>query len=169
MTDATPAPRDQWPLKHADLIRDLARSAITETDRKMLAEQMGLSVDRGVVVILMMAMFDAIREEWKTTYTASGLEHEVAVARKLMADDGYNNFTEDDEPICGMPGQKPYVATVDGKEAVVYSQSMFGLMPLSAYFTEKVRQAIDIAAMVGEEIKAAAPTEKKPDAAEVPK
>jgi len=159
--DFKPPPRDQWPLKQADLIRDVARSAITEADRQMLAESMGLSVDRGIVVVLMMAMFDAIREEWKATYTAAGLEHEVAVARKIMADEGYKDPPEN-EAICGMPGQEPMVCTVDGKKAVAYSHSMFGLMPLSAYFTNKVREAIDIAAMVGEEIKAAAPAEQKP-------
>ena len=150
-------PRTEWPLKQADEARAHAAMLITPDIKTLLTEQMGLTPERGIVIVLMLALFDAIREEWKAAYTAAGLENEVAVARQLMKEAGYG---EEPEPVCGAPGAKAMVCTVDGKEAVAYSHSMFGLMPLSAYFTNKVRESIDIAAMVGEIIGA---KEQKPE------
>lgn len=153
--------RTEWPLKQADDARAHAATLITPDVKTLLTEQMGLTPERGVVIILMMALFDAVREEWKTAYTAAGLENEVAVARKLMKEAGYG---EEPEPVCGAPGTKAMICMVDGKEMVAYSHSMFGMMPLSAYFTNKVREAIDVAAMVGELIGA---KEQKPDGRDI--
>ena len=97
-----------------------------------------------------MAMFDAVRDEWENTAKAAGLERELAIARKLMAKDGYGADAFPLEPICGHPGAKPSICMVDGKEAVCYDHSLAGAMPLSAYYANKVSEAIDIASMVGE-------------------
>jgi hypothetical protein len=156
-------PRDQWPLKQADEARAYAAKLITADIKKMLAEQHGLMPERGVVMILTLALFDAVREEWKAAYTAAGLENEVTAARQLMAADGYKDPVEF-EPICGMPGAKPMICKVDGKDAVAFTHSMGQMMPLSAYYTDKVREAIDIAAMVGELIGAKNADHERPKA-----
>lgn len=124
------------------------RAAAKELVAKEVSGQ--LTVDRAVITALMVAMFDAVRDEWNATVANAGLEHEVAVAGEMAKAQGY----DDPNVICGLPGVKAYVATVDGKESVCFERSMFGLLPLVAIFTDKVRESIDVAAMVGERVAA---------------
>jgi hypothetical protein len=114
-----------------------------------------MSPDRQIVWVLQFAMFDAVRDEWENTAKAAGLEMELIAARKLMAREGYGPEMFPLEPICGMPGVPAFVCKIDGKDAVCFDASMAGMMPLSAYYTNKVREMIDMAAEVGELIEAA--------------
>ena len=47
------------------------------------------------------------------------------------------------DPVCGLPGVEPMVATVDGKKAVCYERSMVNATPLSAIYVNKVKQVVD--------------------------
>jgi hypothetical protein len=156
--------QDYWASEPSRLLRAFARALLSEDIKKQL-EPLGMGDDRLIVTMLLMAFLDAVRDEWRAAYTAAGLEREVEIARRLMKDAGYDDLPET-EPIVGHPGAKPMICKIDDKEAVAYSHSLAGVMPLSAYFTNKVREAIDIAAMlgelVGEEAKPAPEPEEKP-------
>jgi hypothetical protein len=150
--------QDYWASEPSRLLRAFARSLLSTEIKKKL-EPLGMSDDRLIVNILLLAYLDAVRDEWRVVYTAAGLEREVAIARKLMKDAGYDDPLE---PIVGPPGASPMYCTVDDKKAVAYSHSLIGVMPLSAYFTDKVREAIDIAALVGELVGDSAPEPENP-------
>lgn len=124
--------------------RAFVRTIAAEHEAAML-EQQGITIERAIIMALLVSLFDAYRDEWQATVKRAGLEHEAAVAVELMKAEGYTN-----DPICGLPGQEPYFAKVGEKKATCYEMSMNGLMPLSAYFVNKVQESIDIAAKVGE-------------------
>lgn len=134
-------------------LRACAWALLTPENIEQLAPGAQVTPDRLVINMLMLAMFDAVHDEWEGTYKRAGLEHEVAVARRLMKDAGYDYAWE---PIVGAPGQKAPVCKIDGIEVIAYSHALAGMMPLSAYFTDKVRGSIEIAAMVGELVKGGA-------------
>jgi hypothetical protein len=109
----------------------------------------GERLDRAVIAALQMALFDAYRDEWRGWVAELHLENELEVAKRMMRDEAYTEEMFD--VICGRPGSKPQIAMVDGKEAVCFEyMATAGPMPLSAYFVDKVREAIDIAAKVGD-------------------
>jgi hypothetical protein len=155
-----------WGTEPSRLLRAFARSLLSEDIKKNLAV-LEMGDDRLVVTMLLMAFLDAVRDEWRAAYTAAGLEREVEIARRLMKAAGYDDPPES-EPIVGHPGAQPMTCEIDGQKAVAYSHSLIGVMPLSAYYTNKVREAIDIAALVGElvgeEPKSLPEPEEQPDA-----
>lgn len=92
------------------------------------------------------AWADAVRAEWLAYVDADPeLKAQHAVAKELMIEDGYGM---EPEPVCGLPGVKPTVAIVDGKEAVCFDHSMRQATPLSAIYTNKVRTVQSAAARV---------------------
>lgn len=97
----------------------------------------GETVERVVVKLLGLAWANAVRAEWQAFVDADPeLKAQHAVAKELMREDGY---TMEQDPICGLPGAKPMVAIVDGKEAVCLDHSMAQVTPLSAIYVNKVR------------------------------
>lgn len=95
---------------------------------------------------LHVAWADAVRAEWQAFVDADPeLKAQHAVALELMREEGY---TMEQDPVCGQPGLKPYVAIVDGKEAVCFDWSMTQATPLSAIYTNKVRIVQSAAARV---------------------
>lgn len=134
----------EWsPTDQSKQIRAFANGLLGDAGRDWVDRQ-GFKDERAIVMMLLVALFDAVRDEWQAAVAGANLEHELAIARKLMERDGYQG-----DPVCGFPGLAPMVAKIDGKDAVCFEQSMAGMMPLSAYYADKVRQAIDIAAEVG--------------------
>jgi hypothetical protein len=121
--------------------------------------QIGLTVERAAIVSLQLAWADSIRDEWETA-NASKPEWAAqwAVAKELMLEAGF----DDRDPICGLPGVKPMVATVDGQAAVSFEHSMVNVAPLSAIFLNKLRESLDVAARVSDAL--AKQAEPKPDA-----
>lgn len=106
----------------------------------------GETVEHAVVTILYLAWAEAIRAEWMAfVETDPELKAQHAVAVALMRDDGY---TMEQEPICGLPGAKPMVAVIDGREAVCFDHSMTRATPLSAIYVNKVRVVQSAAARV---------------------
>lgn len=103
---------------------------------------------RTVIAILAQAWGAAVRVEWHDFVAADPeLTAQIAVARELMRADGY---TMEAEPLCGLPGIKPAVATVDGKECYCADHSMVQVTPLSAIYVNKVREVMDAAARVSQ-------------------
>lgn len=106
----------------------------------------GETIDRTVVRMLTVMWADAVRAEWRAFVDADPqLKAQHAVALELMREDGY---TMDDEPVCSLPGAKPMVAIVDGKEAICFDRSIMQVTPLSAIYTSKVRVVQSAAARV---------------------
>lgn len=98
--------------------------------------------DRLVINALAVAWADAVREEWQNWLKANPLLADAyEVAMVLMREDGYTE--EIGDPICGLPGAEPLVATVDGKKAVCYDRSMANATPLSAIYVNKVKAVVD--------------------------
>lgn len=100
------------------------------------------------------AWANAVRAEW-SAYVEANPElkamHAVAVA--LMVDDGYGM---EPEPICSVPGQKPPIAMVDGKEAICFDWGIAQAFPLSAIYVDKVRTVQSAAARVAKALTDAA-------------
>lgn len=94
---------------------------------------------------LAIAWSEAVRAEWRD-YVATDpeLTAQVAIAEELMRADGYTS-----DPVCMPVGQKPMIATVDGREAVAVDYCMGNVMPLSAIYTDRVRTVQSAAARVG--------------------
>ena len=140
----------------SEKIRAYAVSLAKESEG--LIVDVGLTIDRAVVVALLLAYFDAVRVEWTNWCEANPeLKGHIAVAKELMRDAGYGDM----DPICGLLGVKPYIAKVDGLEAVSFEHSMVNPMPLSAIFLNKVREVMDAAAKVAA-ADAAKPEPEKP-------
>lgn len=113
----------------------------------------GETVDRAVVRMLAVMWADAVRAEWQSFVDADPeLKAQHAVGKELMRADGFDVA----DSICGLPGHKPFVAVVDGKEAVCYDWSMRQVTPLSAIYTDKVRTVQNAAARVAQALKEAA-------------
>jgi hypothetical protein len=140
MTDVT--------VKLDDLERIIfaASEALREKAKELCRDLEGTNL---VITALQAAHFDAYRDEFKAAVEATGTWAELEVAKQIMRGEG---FAEDMlDLICGAPGFKAPVATMaDGKEAVCI-EYMAGLTPkpLSAYFLDRVRGAIEISARVG--------------------
>src|SRR5262249_10701622 len=80
---------------------------------------------------------------------ADGLQNELRIAQEMMQAAGHTD-PPDYEPIIGRPGMPPpLVQLPDGTTAISIGHVMNGMLPLSAYYTDRVRGAIDIAARVG--------------------
>lgn len=108
------------------------------------------TVDREVVKLLQIAWAESVRAEWQAFVDVDPeLKAQHAVAKELMIEDGY---TMGQEPICGLPGVKPMVAIVDGKEAVCIDYSMAQVTPLSAIYVNKVRIVQSAAARVSKDL-----------------
>ena len=103
----------------------------------------GESLDRAIVKCLMMAYFDSVRDEWYDWVKADPKMISASiVARELMKNDNYN---VNDDPICGMPGVKPYICKIDDKEAICFDWSMANtVVPLSALYVNKAKEVLDI-------------------------
>jgi hypothetical protein len=122
------------------------------------------STIRLAATALQWAAFEAIRREWYGMVARAGLQVELEVAKQMMHEEHYrieiSNFekypnADKIDPIVGQPGRQAMIMKVDGKDAVAYEYNMAGLMPLSAYYTDKVRESIDTAALVGARMEAA--------------
>jgi hypothetical protein len=141
MTDASAAP------SYAELSAELRKLArpLAECIVAVVTPDT-LTVDRAVINLLHTAFLDAIRQEWYSAAKEADLESHLAVAREWMKTDGYGDHLGD--PVCGLPGLRPYICTVDGKEAVCIDMLPHPLTPLSAIYTNKVREAVEIAEKV---------------------
>jgi hypothetical protein len=140
MTDAR---FPDWP-KISEALREKAKELCRD-----LAVDLNPSIEGLVLTALRAAHFDAYRDEFKAKVEAKGAWAELEVAKQVMRGEGFTDEMLD--LVCGIPGFKAPVATMaDGKEAVCV-EYMAGLnpRPLSAYFLERVREAIEISARVG--------------------
>ena len=142
----------------SEKIRAYAKTVVQENGGPDPDGRIGLTVERAAIVSLQLAWADSIRDEWEAA-NASKPEWaaQLAVAKEMMLEAGFYDM----DPICGLPGVKPMVATVDGQAAVSFEHSMVNVAPLSAIFFNKVRDSLDIAAKVAEA--AAKNAEPKPD------
>lgn len=125
-------------------LRAYARTIVKQPELEHIPE------DRRVVLALMAAMFDAVRDEWDNSASLAGLTHELSVARKLMARDGYGPDRFPQEPIVGPPHmQSMPFCRLDDKQLFCFDVAIAPMLPLSAYYTNKIQEAIDFAADVG--------------------
>lgn len=110
----------------------------------------GETVDRAVVRMLGVMWANAVRAEWMAFVDADPeLKAQHAVALELMKDEGY---TMDTDPVCMLPGMKPMVAVVDGKESVCVDYCLSQVTPLSAIYVNRVRLVQSAAARVAKRL-----------------
>jgi hypothetical protein len=137
-------------LEASKKVREFVRTLIQADDSRLMDGSIGYQTIETIVrdtlsiawaESVSIAWAESVRDAWAKIIDANkGLLPAVEAAKKLMVEDSYINLND---PICMPPGMKPYICTVDGKEAVCLDFSMSCAVPLSSIYVDKVMKAMD--------------------------
>ena len=125
------------PKEISELIRKYAQAVVAQLPDNPSFPQSNLQT---AVLMLQLAWCDAIRDNWANIVTNNKqLRKAAPVVAELMKQDRYEQ-----DVICAPPGLQLQVATIDGKQATCLEFAMTNALPLSAIYTNKVLEVLDV-------------------------